>query len=601
MDIRVRTALISTGLNLALTTFKFILFVITGSLAILAETWHSFADVGTSIVVLIAVRRGLPPGTPGTKDDGIERHDATSEADSPAPSKKTPSLNELALRANAEHYAAFGIGLFLSLVAVGLLYKVILYQRQAIERPLLSGVLFLCFAVGSYFVFRFETAVGEEHGSVGLISDGLHSKADMMGALLTGAAMILYSLGVDLDRPVAVVISLFVLSFGVETLINTAVAVARPQSRAVGDLRTVTILLALFDKEKIKQAVLWFEESTSIKALDRLRTCRSALRLLRWPTFVVLALTYLSTCFFIVNPTDEAIVERLGKPLNRDLAIGPGLHLKAPWPIDRVIKIDVQSVRQLALGNVSAPSSFALIWTQEHGTGAPFLSGDNNFFFPYLIIHYRVSNVFDFVMQHANPEDLLDGVAHGRVSTLFASLPFEDIVGKGRGDIEHRIGDEVQDALDELACGIEILGVHIKDVHPPISIAGAFERVIAARQEKQEMINTAYGYRNQRLPEARGEAERKMAGAYAYVEKRVRHAEGDAQRFLARRVSEPQARAITERRLHLEAIAEAIQKTNSILVDPDAGIPTLLLEGKMVPGSEAPMFLVGEDRDEETQ
>ena len=56
MTTREKTAGISTGLNLGLTTAKFILYYFTGSMAILAEAWHSFSDIGTSLLVYLAVR-----------------------------------------------------------------------------------------------------------------------------------------------------------------------------------------------------------------------------------------------------------------------------------------------------------------------------------------------------------------------------------------------------------------------------------------------------------------------------------------------------------------------------------------------------------------
>lgn len=600
MDIRVRTALISTGLNVLLTAFKFLLFAITGSLAILAEAWHSCADVGTSVLVLLTVRRGLRAPEEdreperGAASDGDDSGEPTTDSGEPTTESVPDRLRGWAFPINAEQWAALGIGAFLSVVALGLLYKVLLNQRAAIDRPLLSGILFLCFAVGSYFVFRFETAVGRSFGSVGLVSDGLHSKADMFGALLTGAAMILYSLGIDLDRPVAVLISLFVLSFGIETLIAVVTSVASRDDRALGELHTARAVLSLFDKERLERAVLRLENAVSMPVLDWARAGRRGLLLLRWPAVGLAAAAYLSSCLYSVGTSEEAILERFGRPVNMGDPIGPGVHLKLPWPVDRVVTVDVHAIRQVALGNVTDDAAFALIWTQQHGTGDPFLAGDNDFFFPYLVIHYRVRDVFAYVMRHVDADKLLRGVADAGVSTLFASLAFEEIVGAQRGELEGRIRIEVQAVLDELDSGIELIGVYFKDVHPPIFIADAFERVIAARQEKQELINAAYGYHNQRLPEARGEALRTSEKALAYVLTRVRKAEGDADRFAARRVTKPQMRAVTRRRLHLEAVAEVVSATNTVLVDPGAGRPTLLLDGIKLPGAGMALPGVGE-------
>jgi len=577
MDIRVRTAVISTGLNLVLTVLKFVLFAVTGSLAILAEAWHSFADVGTSLLVLLAVRRG-DLSAAGSDDDGTA--EAGSEAEDGAEPVQ-PGLVDAVRRtlshATAEHRAAFTIGLFLTLVSLVLLHKVVVSPTQVIERPLLSGLLFLCFALGSYFVFRYETAVGKAEGSVGLISDGLHSKADMIGTLLAGSAMVLYSAGIDVDRPVALVISLFVLFFGVETLVRTAIALSHGDAQLVARMRTSHMILAVADPARIKELLGRLEEVTSFPVLERVRTLKRGAHLARWPALIVFVAAYFSTCLYTVAPTEQAILLRAGRPVRHDAAIESGLHLKLPWPIDRVLRVDVYQIRRRNIANTTEEMPFALLWTREHGTEEPFLSGDNNFFFPYLVFHYRVSDVFDFALGHANPEELLDNVAHSRISTKFAGLSFDAIVGQHRGRVEEEIRDEVQAELDELEVGIELLGVYFRDVHPPISIADAFERVIAAQQEKQELINTAFGYRNRRLPETRGEAVRTVEGAHAYGLDRVRHAEGDGERFRSRVVRYPPARRVTARRLYLETMTATMERATIVLVDPDSGSPTLFL------------------------
>jgi hypothetical protein len=78
------------------------------------------------------------------------------------------------------------------------------------------------------------------------------------------------------------------------------------------------------------------------------------------------------------------------------------------------------------------------------------------------------------------------------------------------------------------------------------------------------------------------------------VEERVRHAEGNGERFLLRRVTGTAARRITSRRLYLDAMSEAISSTETILVDPAAGTPTLILGGALTKSSISdPSLLLG--------
>ena len=62
-----------------------------------------------------------------------------------------------------------------------------------------------------------------KENSPGLVSDGMHSKTDMVTSLITGFSLILYSMGINFDMLVAVVIALFIFSFSIETIINVVI------------------------------------------------------------------------------------------------------------------------------------------------------------------------------------------------------------------------------------------------------------------------------------------------------------------------------------------------------------------------------------------
>src|SRR6185369_2637995 len=59
-----------------------------------------------------------------------------------------------------------------------------------------------------------------------------------------------------------------------------------------------------------------------------------------WGPAVVLAIVVASTAVFTVDETERAIVTRFGRPL--DGIAEPGLHLKLPWPVDSVIRLDAR-------------------------------------------------------------------------------------------------------------------------------------------------------------------------------------------------------------------------------------------------------------------
>lgn len=61
-------------------------------------------------------------------------------------------------------------------------------------------------------------------------------------------------------------------------------------------------------------------------------------RRLVWVSALMALCALIPSCFFTVHHTEVGIVTRFGKP---QVALAePGLHLKMPWPIDRVLRLD---------------------------------------------------------------------------------------------------------------------------------------------------------------------------------------------------------------------------------------------------------------------
>ena len=70
----------------------------------------------------------------------------------------------------------------------------------------------------------------------------------------------------------------------------------------------------------------------------------------------------------IVEPGERAVIERLGQVHGEDL--GPGLHVKLPWPIDQA-QIVTGDIQEVVLGAHSedghAPDEGPVVlWTTEH-------------------------------------------------------------------------------------------------------------------------------------------------------------------------------------------------------------------------------------------
>jgi len=548
MTVKERTALISIFLNVVLTVLKFIAFFFTGSLAILAEAWHSFSDITTSILVFISVKE--PPLSLFTRKEKDEDKSMLFE-----------------------HQVSFAIGLLMFLVAVFLISKTITGKVLVIENSLATGIIFIIFAITSHVVYRFETSVGKREASVGLIADGMHAKADMVNSLLIGFSLIIYNLGLNIDTFVAFLIAMLILSFSIETMVNAVLAYRRKEEEYVVRYKTKTLVLSLFEKSTWITNLKYLEEKLGLR-LPYLALFGKILKYLCVVFIFLLGLVYASDCLYTIAPAQEGIIERFGKAINSK-PIQSGIHFKFPRPIDNVIKIDSRTIRMKSIGNITDNNTFALLWTKKHGTEFAFISGDNNFFYPYLVIHYRIKDIFKYRYNHIDSEILLDSIANQVISNIFSKKEFYEIVTSYREQFELDIAKIIQKKLDELNSGLELININMKDVHPPIFISSSFEKVVAAYQKKEEMINKAIGYKNESLPRARGNGEKLLKQAQSYVTDRAKRANGEASRFMMKLEEYQKSKDIITKKLYFDFVKDALSNNQKFIVDPSSGFPEI--------------------------
>jgi membrane protease subunit HflK len=557
MTVKEKTALISTILNVVLTVLKFIAFFFTGSLAILAEAWHSFSDITTSVLVFISVREKRPPA------------DAPEEAEDK--SKPIP----------LEFQISFLIGVLMFFVSMLLIWKTVTGRALVIENSLVAGIIFIIFAVASYIVYRFETAVGKKENSVGLVADGMHSRADMVNSLLIGFSLVIYRMGVNIDTPVALIIAVLILSLSIETMVNAVMAYKGQKDEYVFQYKTTTIVLALFERKTWTVVLKYLEEKLGL-TIAALALLKKVLKCFCAVLVLILVLIYASRCVYTIGLSQEGIIERFGKPVNYERAVQPGIHFKFPWPVHEIIKIDSKTIRTKNIGNITDKSSFALLWTKKHGTETAFISGDNNFFYPYLVIHYRIKDVFKYRYNHIDPEILLDSATSRVITNIFSRKAFYEIVTFYRKQFELDTARTIQNKLDTLNSGLEIINVNMKDVHPPIFISSSFEEVIAAYQKKEELINKALGYKNESMPRARGTGAKLLKGAQSYVIDKTKRANGETLRFAMQLEEYNKSRAVTAKKIYFDFIKEALSNNQKIIVDPSSGFPEIWLDSKQL-------------------
>lgn len=161
--------------------------------------------------------------------------------------------------------------------------------------------------------------------------------------------------------------------------------------------------------------------------------------------------------------------------------------------------------------------------------------------------------------------------------------PSTDILTTGRERAQTATREQLQQLMDLYESGLKITEVKLQVVDAPDEVKDAFHDVVRAREEREQKINKALGYREDRIPKARGEAQKVMRAAEAYKRERVLRAQGEAARFVSILREYDKARAVTRQRLHLETLERILaQVEKKVFIDQDVArnaLPFLPLGG----------------------
>jgi membrane protease subunit HflK len=271
---------------------------------------------------------------------------------------------------------------------------------------------------------------------------------------------------------------------------------------------------------------------------------------------------YLASGFYVVGPDQRAVVRRFGAIAEQ---VGPGIHYRAPWPVDQVDIVKTTSVRKVGVGFV-LPSGDA-----EVPSGMELLTGDTNILNAALVLQYVIRDPADFLFQIRDTSAFVEAVAEGVLTETVAGMPVDEVLTRGRVAVQERVKAKTQEILDRRRSGISIVSASIMTMTLDRSVAQAFQDVADAMADREKMINEARAYQSNLIPRARGNARTQLSEAEAYKQQRIAEAVGGASRFLALQKEYEKGREITRTRLYLETMEKVLPKVQLYVIDSDKG------------------------------
>jgi len=272
----------------------------------------------------------------------------------------------------------------------------------------------------------------------------------------------------------------------------------------------------------------------------------------RWALVLVgaaILILFLMTSIVIVEPGEQAVVERFGRPMglaNKSVRpLDPGIHFKLPWPVDQATRYPVDRIRTIALGfgpwkkRQQQPDELPklILWTTGgHGPGEELdfvlpvrprrgeeasatttrstttqEAGSEGVRTPAVnllridvSILYKVRDLYEYAFNYSNPETLIESAAYGELVKFVAQRDLDDMMTDERPKIPEALQALIQKQCDALKVGVTIASVAVGNLHPPQAVCGEFETYLNAKYEAGTALAASEGEVNKVLTQTVG-------------------------------------------------------------------------------------------------
>ncbi len=307
--------------------------------------------------------------------------------------------------------------------------------------------------------------------------------------------------------------------------------------------------------------LLWFERTSASPGLIRVRRVFRGVdswleryfnldELCHWlghrwrPVLAVLALLvlggYAASGFTQIGPDEQGVVLRFGRPVED---LGPGLHYRWPWPVERVVRVQPDRIRTVEIGFRTVAGSgkapTALAWASAHGDGirrvedeSVVITGDGKLIEVQATVRYRVTDPRVYLFRVRDTDELVRAAGEATVRGLIAGRPFLELLTAGRARFQADVLERLRRRCADYELGIELDGFALHDLHPPAEVVPAYHAVTRAMEDYEKKVKDAEADALKAERTAEADAVRTRAEARAAHAETVNQAQAERDRFL---------------------------------------------------------------------
>ena len=208
------------------------------------------------------------------------------------------------------------------------------------------------------------------------------------------------------------------------------------------------------------------------------------------------------------------------------------------------------------------------MWTETHYEGEQnLLVGNGEELLSISVpIYYRIKDPLAYLETTSDAREALINLAYRQLLAVTEARDSFRVMTVERQEISRALKQSLQNEVDHMHLGLEVVFVGLKDIHPPVAVAPAFQDVISAEEEKLAYLHKADAYHFQTLAQAGQQANRLQTEADAMFKQRTALAGGESARFLMLAAAEGANTNLFRLRLQLEAMEKAFGKPQKVVL-----------------------------------
>lgn len=510
-----KVALAGLLVQLVATVMAFIFAQISGAATVRLLFWQALISVPVWLMVLVHLRQARQADDEGVEWDRLEAERATTGARGRL--FEADEIQAFSARNRLRFFERFlqpGLAAFL-VICLGLLVLLMFVtgtlnvMRVRAATAVLSLVFMLPLVFVLFLIAYYAAGMARERAWRSLRAGAGFMLLTMLFGVAAVVGLGFGSQGIYVvDTRIAQCMLAVWALLGVEVLLNFVLDFYRPrvegvETRASFDSRLLSLLSEPGGVLKTVGDTLDYQFGFKISQTWVYQFAEQMIA--PFVLFLILAL-YGLTCFEIVNPEERGVLERFGE---YQRVVRPGLVVKLPWPIDIISRFPAARVNVFGLGHAGERTvSDKILWTRKHYetefetmVAAKEAAKDEKVAPVSLIVasarvRYKVKDddqsIYDWYYQCANPAKLVEALCGREQQKYLAGVDYYEVMGHGRQKASESLRELMQAAVDKESLGVEVLGVGLEEIHPPIGettgLVEAYHKVIQAKQQREVEI-----------------------------------------------------------------------------------------------------------------